>query len=351
MAKISIVIPCFNAEKYIEECLQSIFCQDQFKDIEIIVINDNSTDSSLNILNKYSSCGKIILINNKKNIGQFESRNIGIRIASGNYISFVDADDVLSNNYLSCLFDKIKKFDNPDLILFSRSNFSKTKNKIIEKKYINENLKDDWFLGSEELNQIRSIFLTTDNYNSLCLKLVKRDLLLADNHNYNIVNTKNAEDRIKSYSIFDKAKNVVVIGDCIYHYRMNQSGFTKKKRTTNDLLHYFNNSIYELDDYYAEKWTLQNCKSSIYTKSVLIIKRALDIYLYRKIKIREIMRAFLSVEWDKIYPSNYLQYAVDNKYGGKSVVKSIIRKKFFSLFVYCLLKKVIYKIKHLLERH
>ena len=94
LKKLSIIIPAYNAENYIEKCLNSIEDKDS---IEIIVINDGSTDKTMEILNKY----KNIKIINNTNHGVSYSRNSGLKVASGKYIMFVDSDD-----YLNCDVDK-----------------------------------------------------------------------------------------------------------------------------------------------------------------------------------------------------------------------------------------------------
>ena len=101
---LSIIIPNYNKDKYLKRCLDSIISQ-LSKDIEIIVVDDCSTDSSIDILKQYDN---LILIKNKNNLGISESRNIGIKYAKGKYISFMDADDYLSSNYIELIMEKIK---------------------------------------------------------------------------------------------------------------------------------------------------------------------------------------------------------------------------------------------------
>ena len=104
--KVSIVIPVFNAEKYLARCLDSVINQ-TLKDIEIICINDCSTDKSLNILKTYASKDKRIkLINLPQNVGVGKARNIGIGEAKGEYIGFVDSDDFVDTDFYEKLYNK-----------------------------------------------------------------------------------------------------------------------------------------------------------------------------------------------------------------------------------------------------
>ncbi|MDR3290704.1 MAG: glycosyltransferase [Methanobrevibacter sp.] len=108
--KVSIIVPVYNVENYLEKCLDSIINQ-TLKDIEIICINDCSTDSSLRILNKYEKQDeRIMVINNKENLGLGKVRNIGISVAKGEYIGFVDSDDWIDYRMFEILYEDGKKF-------------------------------------------------------------------------------------------------------------------------------------------------------------------------------------------------------------------------------------------------
>lgn len=103
-AKISVIVPIYNVEKYLARCLDSVVGQ-TFRDIEIICVNDGSTDKSLSIAEQYAKKdGRISLIN-QENKGLSAARNVGMRIARGKYISFVDSDDWIDLDFLEKLYD------------------------------------------------------------------------------------------------------------------------------------------------------------------------------------------------------------------------------------------------------
>ena len=104
MPVISVIIPVYNAEKYLEKCLNSVIKQ-TLKDIEIICINDGSTDGSLNILQKYSEKDKRFIIIDQKNSGQSVARNKGLSVAKGEFIGFVDSDDWIDDDFYEKLYD------------------------------------------------------------------------------------------------------------------------------------------------------------------------------------------------------------------------------------------------------
>ena len=104
MVKVSVIIPCYNQEKYIAECLDSVISQNN-ADYEIIVVNDGSTDNSLDIINKYAENNDKIIVINQKNHGVITARNNAIKIAHGEYIYPLDGDDVIAPNCLKTLCD------------------------------------------------------------------------------------------------------------------------------------------------------------------------------------------------------------------------------------------------------
>lgn len=114
MPKISVLIPVYNVEKYLRECLESLVNQ-TFKDIEFICINDGSTDSSLKILEEYAQKDSRIKIINKENSGYGASMNMGLDAASGEYIGIVESDDFVSSNMFEDLYNLAEK-NNADIV-------------------------------------------------------------------------------------------------------------------------------------------------------------------------------------------------------------------------------------------
>ena len=108
--KVSVIIPVYNAEKYLNKCIDSIINQ-TLKEIEIICVNDGSIDSSLNILENYKNKDNRIIIINQKNLRQAAARNNGMKIAKGEYISFIDSDDFVENNFLENMYNEAKNND------------------------------------------------------------------------------------------------------------------------------------------------------------------------------------------------------------------------------------------------
>ena len=103
MPKVSVIVPVYNTEKYLPQCLDSIINQ-TFTDFECICINDGSTDNSLSILEEYAKKDSRIRIISQKNAGLSNVKNVGIKNATGIYITFIDSDDFVSLDYIEKLF-------------------------------------------------------------------------------------------------------------------------------------------------------------------------------------------------------------------------------------------------------
>lgn len=114
MPKVSIIIPVYNVEKYIERCIDSVLTQ-TFKDFELILINDGSKDHSLKIMNNYKKDARVIIID-QENQGPAKTRNRGIKEAKGKYIMFIDSDDYIDEDYIENYYDTLKE-DDYDLVI------------------------------------------------------------------------------------------------------------------------------------------------------------------------------------------------------------------------------------------
>ena len=130
MSLVSVIIPVYNGEKYIEKCLKSLIDQ-SLKDIQIICVNDGSTDNTLSILNQFASKDNRIKVISTDNRGQGSARNTALKEANGEYISFIDADDWINENALELLYNKAKS-DDLDMLIYQMVNYIEDSKKYIE---------------------------------------------------------------------------------------------------------------------------------------------------------------------------------------------------------------------------
>lgn len=211
--KVSIVLPVYNTSKYLEQCVDSLLNQ-TLAEIEIIAVNDGSTDNSLEILKKYQSeYPNKVYVYNIENHGVSFARNFGLSKANGEYIWFVDSDDYTEKEACERLYNKAVA-DGNDLVLFSRYDVDaqtgkKTGNKSF---HYNQNFK-----ASDKSYEM--VKLSPFPWN----KFIKRELL----NNVSFPEGIRFEDLPISFILFTRAKNVGVINDFLYDYRA-QVGFLSK---------------------------------------------------------------------------------------------------------------------------
>lgn len=208
MIKVSIIIPIYNAYKYMSICLDSIMAQ-TYKNIEVILIDDKSTDKSLILLKKYKQKYKQIKIKAlKTNAGVSHARNVGIEESTGDYIFFIDSDDFIDKDAISKMVH-IAEENNADVVDTERLFWYKRKNKILtftEQKRLKENL----ILGSI-YNDVKSI--TMPRY--VTGKLYKRSVIGNIRFDENV---RCYEDAIFNHQIKANYTNYIYAKGIFYHY-------------------------------------------------------------------------------------------------------------------------------------
>ena len=208
--KISIIIPVYNREKYLEKCINSITEQD-FKDIEIICVNDGSTDNSLKILKRLSERDERIIIIDKKNGGSSSARNAALKIARGKYCLNIDSDDWIEQGYFKALYERAEK-DELDITI---SNI--VVNFTLEEKLENRmdlDISEEIIITSKEYLEK---FYTSNFIGYTVNKLIKRELYIKNKifYNENIFLLEDVE-LIGKLSYF--SKKVGKIEKAFYHY-------------------------------------------------------------------------------------------------------------------------------------
>lgn len=218
---ISVIIPCYNAEKYIEETLESILSQ-SFQDFEIILINDGSTDGTKDIIDRYAEKYGNISAYHQTNHGQGYERNFGVKKAQGRYIHFMDSDDLLEPDCYEKAYAYANEND-ADLILFEAKSFFE--NEELEMKmpqykycYTRKSAYPKIYGGKELFVLMRSI---AGIMVSPCLQLAKRDLLV--NKNIEFPALKMMEDNLYVYQALTRAERVIVLHNAFYKRRVREN--------------------------------------------------------------------------------------------------------------------------------
>lgn len=213
--KVSVVIPVYNTELYLEQCLDSLINQ-TLQDIEIICINDGSTDGSLRILDRYKNQDKRIRVFNQENKGQSAARNLGINHAQGEYIGFLDSDDFAKPDMFEKLYGNAKSNDS-DITMCSIDVFNeKTKNFTEHDPYLSL----DIFNKSYE-NRIFSHNDCSDFLFRICVtpwnKIYKREFI--DKNKISFVEGVNFEDNVFCIDTLLKAEKITIIKEPLIVYR------------------------------------------------------------------------------------------------------------------------------------
>ncbi len=237
--KISVIIPVYNSSTYLRKCLDSVVNQ-TLKDIEIIVINDGSTDDSKNIIEEYLCKYKNIIFIDQENKGIGKTRNIGIKKATGEYITFVDSDDYIKENMLEEYYKYAKKH-NFDLVIGSYIK------KINNKEIIFENNK---FKTGNVKTTPQILYLI--EYGPWA-KLYKREMLI--NNNIYFDEKRKYEDMPFVSKALLKSKLIGQITEPYYYYIIhNNSETTTMDKRVFDIL----DILKEIKDYYKREYYLRD---------------------------------------------------------------------------------------------
>lgn len=219
MNKVSVIVPVYNVEKYIGTCINSIIEQD-YRNIEIILINDGSTDSSLKICEKYAQKDKRIRIVNQRNSGRGAARNRGIECATGDCITFVDGDDFVDDNYISTLLAQKKKYHSNIAITFDQE-FNQGNNAYYV--LLDPAPGDTHYDGVYTSNEWYKKFFYSWNstLNTVCMKIFDRQLFnnIRFPERYTI-----CEDAFTSWKLAMEADRISFENKPTYTYRKNHAG-------------------------------------------------------------------------------------------------------------------------------
>lgn len=213
----SVLIPVYNVEKYLMQCLDSVVNQ-TYKHFEVIIIDDGSTDSSGRICDEYMLKDSRIKVYHQENQGALFSRCYGIKKSEGDYLLFLDSDDYWDEDLLETINDTINKYD-CDLVLF--------KYKRVYPGYtiIKDSIfKDGSVFESCTKDEIVKKLISGTDLNSMCMKVVKRSVFQLDDTDYSYyANILVGEDLLQSIPLLFNANKIVYIDKALYNYRMHDN--------------------------------------------------------------------------------------------------------------------------------
>lgn len=311
--KISVLVPVYNAEKYLEKCIESILNQ-TYKNIEVIIVNDGSYDKSYDIIEKLKNKDSRIIAIHTENKGVSHARNVALDNAKGNFLTFVDSDDFIDEDYLDLLYKTLKKED-ASISTCNCKLIDEANKESIKNFGINKNL----VMNGEEATE--NLFYYHYMRHSSWGKLYKKELF--DNLRY--VENKNYEDLGLTCKTFLKSNKVVYIPSGKYNYLLRKGSLIHRKANELD--------VKTVLDYLDEILDYINQNHKKIKKSAEFLVASQSLNLWYKIPNKK--------EYKK-----YLKRATNNikKYRKQILKDDKVNKKSKTLFYLSYLGRVPYKI-------
>lgn len=236
--KVSIVVPVYNVKDYVGKCIDSILNQ-SYENLEIIIVDDGSTDDSGIICDRYKQSDDRIQVFHKKNGGLSSARNVGIEMATGTYIAFIDSDDFIHRDMIKTLITDIeeKQVD----IACCNYNFCDEKDVLIRTHFVN--IQGTKVMDTKEAVEklLYEAYFKCYAWNKLYLRALFKDVIYPEGKLY--------EDITTTYRLFKKCNLVSFNDKSLYSYRVRQNSITKKG---------FDNKSYDLLEAVRYIWNQEN---------------------------------------------------------------------------------------------
>lgn len=208
-ALVSIIIPVYNVEKYLTQCLESV-CGQTYENLEIIVVDDESPDHSGEIAEKFAKKDNRVRVEHIKNRGAAGARNVGLELCTGEYILFVDSDDWVELNMVEELLSAIEKTDDSDIALCEY--WDECKEQSSCHRFMDCS-------GKQTPEEFAAGMIKHWEYIITWNKLFRRSVL----EGVRFVEGRCIDDEFFTYKAVIKSQKTVLVNECLYHYRMRQS--------------------------------------------------------------------------------------------------------------------------------
>lgn len=304
MKKISIIVPIYNSETYLRRCLISLINQ-KYNNLEIILVNDGSTDNSLSICKEYEKKDSRIKLINQLNKGVAHTRNIGLDVATGDYITFVDSDDFIDKNMYSELIENIDSCD----IAVCRYVILKNDSRI----YTNYKYNNDII----EKEDIIPLFLQGDVLTAhLWNKLYKKELF----NNIRFKNYNMLEDLDVMYRILDKCEKVKYLKKDYYYYNYNENSLSQKYSISmvqdfceciNNMHNYFSGKK-EYEKYVVYNKVMTNCTLFEIIASSKLSKKEKEMFNKNYIEFKKSLKLINKEMYNKFSKKQKIKNAILN---------------------------------------
>ena len=334
--KISIILPLYNSEQYLERCINSIINQ-TYENFELILIDDGSTDKTLEKIKEYEKKDSRIVIITKKNSGVSDSRNIGILNSSGKYITFVDSDDWLEKDAIENLYNCIIETKYPIVRGKYVIEYKAKSKSIVEKFAYNEDI------ANTNISRLIDNVISGEMNCYMWLLLI--DSKVIKNKIYFNNRLAMMEDTIFYLDLLLENNDIYFLNKTIYHYYVNPESASRNSDYTKRNLE---NSI-EVNRIFEEKLNKYNCNSidrkKMYnTKTSKAISECLyKLYCSNSFEFYE--------EYNKIINSDEIRQILKNcdmkkiNFQNKYIIRFLISKSKYLLMIFLKLRKLLSIIK------
>ncbi len=247
-ALISVIIPVYNVEEYLRECVDSVLKQ-TYENFEIILVNDGSTDSSGEICDEYVDKDERITVIHQKNGGLSVARNAGLSEANGDYVYFLDSDDYIAENALELLI-KIAEKDNSDIVFFDAVSFADTNDFTVKQNYIRKNR----YQTDSGLNIFARMTENKEFHSAVPLLFIRKDFLSESKIRF--VPDILYEDMVFTYQLFCKASTVSQCSDALYYRRYRKNSIMTSSKTKKHFTSYM--AVYQYNSEFTNELDKSN---------------------------------------------------------------------------------------------
>lgn len=317
--RFSIIVPIYNTELYLIECVESVLAQ-TFCDWELILVDDGSLDQSGILADHFEHVDRRIKVIHKKNEGQLWARRDGMYIAKGEYILFLDSDDYWHRDCLDILAKKIDNM-NPDILVFPAR---KVNDSGCKGKLVGEVSKEEHWMRKEH---IYWTLISGVDYNSMCLKAWKRELFEGDPTDYRgFTGTCWGEDKAQLLYPVTKANSILYIPEELYYYRCNPTSVIQNTGLQN-VSGMISNQVFALVYSYMHQWDMVNVQTRE-AIAVCYLRNFLSVY-YRLRKLcrnSASRRQFRMFKWNQVVCSAAFRYAYSSRLTPKEKLKLFIAR-------------------------
>ncbi|SFF60206.1 Glycosyltransferase involved in cell wall bisynthesis [Salegentibacter agarivorans] len=332
--KVTLIIPIFNAEEYLHRCLKSVMVQ-RYKNFEVILINDGSSDNSISIIQNFLNIDNRFRYFFQDNAGPSSARNLGIEKARGKYLSFIDADDWLSGDYIEKLVTPMQN-NNPDLVCAGyfevNSNFPEgIKLHDFQPEYLNRKIDKSLFQSN----------LFTGVSGVLWGKLFKKEVFIKNNIHFN-KDIKLSEDLLVILEYSKYINEVFIIHNSIYYYnRLNENGLSRKVSI---------NKYYDLKLFLGE---LDKFREEVSFKNFEKIKtRRLYSFMIQLLRNNTMSKEEYYKAADFLV-KNETSFTIDTivvKKMDKVILKNVFKKKYFIAWMLTMAYDLLSEVKNIKRR-